>query len=229
VFDAVSLSWNGEHLAWDTKSGKEIMVGKVDGSEPFIAPLPLGVNDVPSLSPDGDEVAFLHSPRDDGYYDIWVGSTSAATAEQLTTSRNVSDVSWSPKGDLLAYVQNWSEETLEGDVSLIRPDGEGARMLVEGDAPTWSPDGKRLAYVHEGGIWIVGTDGAGARRIVENGHSPAWSRDGTLIAFMRAESCGKAICPERVFTVFADGTQERQFGPRFSDERRLLWLPDPNE
>jgi Tol biopolymer transport system component len=229
VFDAVSLSWNGEKLAWDTRAGKEIMIGSSDGSQPSVPPLPPGVNDIPSLSPDGEEVAFLHSVRDDGRYDIWVGSTSAADAEQLTSSRNVSDVTWSPKGDLIAYVQNWSEETLEGQVSLIRPDGEDDRTLVDGDAPTWSPEGKTLAYVHDRGIWTVGTDGAGARQIVENGHSPAWSRDGTLIAFMRAERCGKAVCPERVFVVFPDGTGQRQVGPRFADERRVLWLPDPNE
>jgi dipeptidyl aminopeptidase/acylaminoacyl peptidase len=229
VFDTVSLSWNGEKLAWDTRAGEAIMIGNADGSQPVASPLPTGKNDIPSLSPDGEKLAFLHSARDDGLYDIWVGSTTADDAEQLTSSRNVSDVTWSPKGDLLAYVQNWSEQTLEGQVSLIRPDGEDARTLVDGDAPTWSPDGKTLAYVHDRDIWTVGADGSGARKIVEDGHSPAWSRDGTLIAFMRAEKCGRAVCPERVFLVFRDGTRPRQVGPRFADERRLLWLPDPNE
>jgi Tol biopolymer transport system component len=229
VFEAVSLSWNGEKLAWDTGDGKEIKVANIDGFAPATAPLPMGFNVAPSLSPDGEEIAFLHSARDDGRYDIWVGSTSAPTSEQLTNTRNVSDVTWSPKGDLLAYVQNWSEDTLEGQVSLIGPDGEGERTLVDGDTPTWSPDGKQLAYFHERGIWVIGIDGADARRIVRDGHSPAWSRDGTLIAFMRAERCGEPVCPERVFTVSTDGSDERQVGPRFPEERRVLWLPDPNE
>ncbi len=134
-------------------------------------------------------MAFLHSARDDGRYDIWVGDVDEDNAEQVTNTRNVSDVSWSPKGDWLAYVQNWSDETLEGQISLVRPDGDDAHTLVDGDAPGWAPDGKQLVYVHDGDIWTVGSDGKDAKRIIPNGHSPAWSRDGKQIAFMRAERC----------------------------------------
>ena len=95
----------------------------------------LGANFVPSLSPDGEKMAFLHSARDDGRYDIWVGAVDAHNAEQITNTRNVSDVVWSPEGDWLAYVQNWSDETLEGQISLVRPNGDDAKTLVDGDAP----------------------------------------------------------------------------------------------
>lgn len=228
IWDAVSLSWNGEKLAWDTET-QGIRVAGQDGANPGTPPLPMGANFGPTLSPDGEKLAFLHSPRDDGLYDIWVASVEAQDAEQLTTTRNISGVSWSPKGDLIAYVQNWSEETLEGQVSLIRPNGEDARTLVDGDAPEWSPDGERLVYVHNEGIWTVGKDGKDAKRVVPNGHSPAWSRNGKEIAFMRAERCGKPVCQEHVFLVSPDGGSPRQIGPRFKEERSVLWLPDPFE
>ncbi len=67
-------------------------------------------------------MAFLHSPRDDGRYDLWVGSTSSDNAEQLTNTRDVSSVAWSPTGDWIAYVKDWSEVTLEGEIILIRPE-----------------------------------------------------------------------------------------------------------
>ena len=46
---------------------------------------------------------------------------------------------------------------------------------------------------------------------------------------MRAERCGKAVCPEQVFHAPIDGTGEEQVGPRFPEERIVLWLPDPFE
>jgi len=135
VFDTVSVSRNGDKIAWDTKSG--IVVANADASDPIDAPVPLGSNAAPTLSPDGKKIAFLHSPKDDGKYDIWVSSTGENDAEQETNTRNVTDVVWSPTGEWLAYVQNWSDETLEGQISLVRPNGSDAHTLVSGDAPDW--------------------------------------------------------------------------------------------
>jgi Tol biopolymer transport system component len=229
VFDTVSVSRNGDKLAWDTKSGNAILVSGVDGFDPANASVPPGFNAGPSLSPDGKKIAFLHSPQNDGKYDIWVGSTTASDAEQDTNTRNVSDVAWSPTGDWLAYVQNWSDKTLEGQVSLIRPNGNDSHTLVPGDAPDWSPDGKKLVYVHNGSIWTVNADGTGPQQLIPNGHAPAWSRDGQMIAFMRAEKCSRNICPERSYIAFANGTDPHAVGPTYPSERQVLWLPDPFE
>lgn len=230
AWDAVSLSWNGDKLAWDTRD-LGIRVGNADDpSKPLTLTAPAGANYAPSLSPDAKRAAFLHSPKDDGRYDVWVIDTGgSANAEQVTNTRNVSDVSWSPKGDWLAYVHDWSDETLEGQISLVRPDGEDVHTLVRGDAPEWAPDGKHLVYVHNRSIWTIGSDGEDAKMIVPNGHSPAWSRDGEQIAFMRAERCPSAVCPEHAFHAFTDGTGVSRAGPKFSEERIVLWLPDPFE
>ena len=230
IWVAVSLSWNGKRLAWDTAKGSNgILVADATGFDPRPVPLPPGTNADPSLSPDGNKVAFLHSPRDDGLYDVWVGSTTVDNAEQLTNTRNASTVSWSPTGDWIAYVTGWSDETLEGQITLVRPNGEDVRKLIAGDDPEWAPSGKELAFFHDGGIWTVGSDGKGARLVVRDGHSPAWSRDGKQIAFMRAEKCGKPVCKERLYLAFADGTKAHAVGPTFASERQVLWLPDPNE
>jgi Tol biopolymer transport system component len=185
---------------------------------------------LPSLAPDGEEVAFLHSPRNDGKYHIRITSVTKPNAEQVANTSNVSDVAWSSTGDWLAYVQNWSDETLEGQLSLVRPNGDDPHIVVRsGDAPDWSPDGKKLVYVHNGSIWTVNSDGTGAQLLIRDGHSPAWSRDGELITFMRPEKCGRSICPEHVYLAFADGSNPHEVGPAYSDERRLAWLPDPYE
>jgi Tol biopolymer transport system component len=233
IWDSVSISFDGETLAWDTVSGSQfgITLAAPDGNGQRPVALPDGVNVQPSLSPDGHKLAFLHSPKDESRLDVWTTSTAAPTdqSEQVTALQHVSSVAWSPKGDRLVYVTNSSAETLEGDMFVIHPNGDDATLLGQGDTPGWSPDGERLVYVHGGGLWTMGADGSDRRRLVRLGESPAWSRDGRLIAFMREERCGRAVCKDRVFVVNPDGTQLRAVGPKFLGARQMIWLPDPQE
>jgi Tol biopolymer transport system component len=60
------------------------------------------------------------------------------------------------------------------------------------DAPTWSPDGRRLAFASDrdghGGIYVMRADGTGTRRLSVSSSgdtAPSWSPDGRLIAFAR--------------------------------------------
>jgi Tol biopolymer transport system component len=233
IWEGVNISPDGKTLAWDSVNGSEstINVAKADASDQRELSLPAGANLAPSFSGDGEQIAFLHSPRDDGRYDVWTSSSEALTeeAEQVTAIRNVSYVAWSPADDWLAYVKDWSEETLEGEIVLVRPNGDDERLLGRGDEPSWAPDGKQLVLVRDGGLWTVATDGSETRLLVRNAQAPAWSRDGKLIAFMREERCGKPICKARVFVAFADGTSPRAIGPAFMGARRIIWLPDPHE
>jgi Tol biopolymer transport system component len=229
IFDDFSVSRNGEKLAWDTTSNT-IVVSGVDGFDPANVSAPSGVNAGPSLSPSGERVAFLHSAHDDGLYDIWTSSVSAVDAEQLTNTRNVAEVAWSPTDDWIAYVQNWSDETEEGQLSMIRPDGSDAHTIgVNGDSPDWAPDGKHLVYVHDRALWVVDPDGKNAHELIKDGHAPAWSRDNQMIAFLRTEKCSRNFCPERLMRAFSNGTEPVEVGPVYPDERRVGWLPDPFE
>lgn len=227
VWVAVSVSRNGERVAWDT--GKGISIAHSDGFNPVPVPVPPGANFDPSLSPDGERMAFLHSPSDDGRYDLWVGSTSIDNAEQVTNTKDISTVAWSPAGDWIAYVRGWSEDTREGEIVLIRPNGGDETLLARGDAPSWAPDGSRLAFVHKQSVWTIAENGSDSKMLIRNGESPAWSRDGKLIAFTRAVSCGKPVCKQRAFLVGATGGQARGVGPSFAGTRAPVWLPDPFE
>lgn len=66
---------------------------------------------------------------------------------------------------------------------------DGVRV-VKGFDPTWSPDGRRLAFLRDGHVLVVDADGRRERRLTRRApglhwpaSGPAWSPDGRRIAF----------------------------------------------
>ncbi|MGC9084487.1 MAG: TolB family protein [Anaerolineae bacterium] len=54
-------------------------------------------------------------------------------------------------------------------------DGNNLHQLAQGSNPTWSPDGRRIAYTDpQGALWVINLDGTGARPIVEADQNPLW-------------------------------------------------------
>lgn len=68
--------------------------------------------------------------------------------------------------------------------------GRKRRVVRNSGGASWSPDGKKLLFVREAGtrrpgIWVIGVDGHGLRRLTSRitFASPEWSPDGRRIAF----------------------------------------------
>ncbi len=84
------------------------------------------------------------------------------------------------KNGLIAYVNQ--------GVRTMHADGSGKTLLDRyGTDPIWSPDGKRIAYVRTGDIWIMNADGTNKLRVTtaaSQEFSPTWSPDGSKIAFV---------------------------------------------
>ena len=106
------------------------------------------------------------------------------------------DIDWSPNGSKLAYVSN-------GDLVVIDSNGTGRRTLVadpDARSPSWSPDGRRLAFAHEWNgrfaVYLMRADGTHRQLLVDGASAPAWSPDGTSIAY-RARCGGvKLVTPD---------------------------------
>lgn len=97
-----------------------------------------------------------------------------------------------------------------GQIHVMRLDEPPRQITFEGgESPSWSPDGRRLAFVRDGQVWIVRTDGSPARRLTRRGgYAPAWSPDGRRIAFMRGNRFGI----HGLWTVRVDGKAPRYTG-----------------
>jgi Tol biopolymer transport system component len=94
---------------------------------------------------------------------------------------------WSPVGDSI-LVESWLPRN--GDVWTINADGTGVRRIAGGVGASWSPDGREIAVVKDGGkIEILSSEGVHLRTIDlgiprDNAvdQAPAWSQDGQVLA-----------------------------------------------
>ncbi|MGK5677974.1 hypothetical protein [Actinoplanes sp. URMC 104] len=86
---------------------------------------------------------------------------------------------------LVAYVRN-------GDIYVSK--GASEKRLTTGGTharPRWAPDGKSLAYLKGGYLWVMRADGTGQRRLTTRAAGgPSWSPDGKWIAFASLSCSG---------------------------------------
>ncbi|MER7708930.1 hypothetical protein ABTX81_39450 [Kitasatospora sp. NPDC097605] len=169
--------------------------------------------------------------------------------------------SWSPDGTTLAFDRTGGDSpgriwTTSADGQNAHPLGslceEGAPdCLNEKEAtPSWSPDGRQLAFTRTWGssdptteqtqysdLYVISPDGTTAQRLTfltnDTPYSgtvtdPAWSPDGKQLVFSyRTSATGRPANSRALYIVNADGTGLRQLTPwelRAGD--RANWSPD---
>ena len=115
---------------------------------------------------------------------------------------------YSPDGSQIAFTGN-----TDGKVGIFVMDADGRNVHPvtplrgdEGaDSPSWSPDGRALAYSAHGDIYVQEADRSettnltNTRDLFEAG--PEWSPDGDQIAFLRGP-CSAPCRPTRTADVF---------------------------
>lgn len=68
-------------------------------------------------------------------------------------------------------------------IYLAESDGSNPKRLIGGAAPSWSPDGAKIAFSRGDSVYVIGTNGSGERNLAKGGW-PSWSPDGSRIAFV---------------------------------------------
>jgi len=129
----------------------------------------------PSWSSDGTKIAYVsHKPLSG----ILVIPAEGGTPTQIYDTTYLVSVDWSPDGEYFAYCTG-------GSIYKIPSEGGTSIYLSNGLYPTWSPDGKKIAFTRWklGGICVMDFDGDNKIIITDEGLSPTWSPDGKKIAY----------------------------------------------
>jgi len=169
----------------------------------------------PAWSPDGRTIVFV-SGRD-GNGEVYAMDADGTSPRNLTQDP-AQDVhpAWSPDGRRIAFVSSrspssrckpgpgpcWDDLNRQSEIYVMNADGSRKRNLTRrahDDNPTWSPDGRRIAFLRATGsyrhhryhLYVMNADGSGLRNLMQiaavayfSSHL-VWSPDGRTIYFGR--------------------------------------------
>jgi Tol biopolymer transport system component len=151
-----------------------------------------GSNIFPLWTPDGERITF-YSDRSDGSAIYWLSADGSGTSEKLVEVDSDSAPfpdSWTPDGRSLIYFVAWKDpsdpETMENNLWRLGVPGEGEpEQLWSGRTGAVSPDGRWLAYVDGGQIFVRSLDHEGGRQQLstDGGEAPVWSPDGRHVYY----------------------------------------------
>ena len=153
-------------------------------------------------------------------YDVFEDGTGRT---QLTTvGRNI-QAAWSADGSKIAFATDRNEPSPPGvcgghcnwEIYTMNADGTGQTRLTfnsaEDLAPTWSPDGSKIAFNSaQNGIYVMNADGSDQRLLLAGARDPAWSPDGTKIAYTGPGGESDQLNATDIWVMDADGTNQRR-------------------
>ena len=210
----------------------------------------------PAWSPDGSMIAFV-SARD-GNPEIYVMDADGDSAARLTNndSTDGSPV-WSPDGSQFAFVRYLpmvgfdrdGKEVVQAsnaEIFVMNADGGGQRRLtfneVQDVAPSWSPDGGKIAFVRSRALFTASADGdldfqtrnpellvmspngGNERRLAGNTNMAffsSWSPHGSKIAFV-SDRDGNG----EIYVIGTDGGEATRLTEHPAMDSMPSWSPD---
>ena len=190
-------------------------------------------NFYPSLSPDGQEIAF--SSRRDGNFEIYLMDIHGKNLKQLTKNLgNLYAPAISPKGNRIAFT---AETGGKQSIWIMQMDGSNPHPLTAGGGtdidPVWSPDAELIAFASSRNgtttLYTVTADGKKVQKVfkekdIKIGGRSSWSPDGRWLAFYAGPQAD-----HNIYLVDVDGQTLKQLthggdnlAPSFSPDGQWL-------
>jgi TolB protein len=205
-------------------------------------------NELPPVR--GDVIAYSCKERGNIWYAICSMRSDGSEKRRLTSRLTTSEPAWSPDGRRIAFTRNedvgeYSTFT-DDDVFVMDADGSDPRQLTKerdgqmAGQPTWSPDGREIAFVRGesvattvpsrfGDLMLMSAGGTAVRRLVRRPVSdPAWSPDGREIVYSLGGSLASQNASMDLYVVDVAGGAPRRLTrtPGGVFETAAAWSPD---
>jgi dipeptidyl aminopeptidase/acylaminoacyl peptidase len=185
-------------------------------------------------SGDGSAVAYAINQR--GERSIWVARAPAYTPQEIVTLReddgqSIGSVQLSRDGSRVVYTygsfENPSLSVQQPQIQVwtVSTSSGSPAMLAAGRAPALAPDGSRVAFLRNGEVWSVPTDGsAQAKRLFYDAGKDTdlqWSPKGDALAFV-------SVRDDHAFVgVYRGDDRPLEFlAPSVANDWNPRWSPD---
>jgi Tol biopolymer transport system component len=117
-----------------------------------------------------------------------------------------------------------------GNLWVANPDGTGKRFVTVSwySRPTWSAEGRRIAYEARNDLWAMDLDTKEQRNLTDSREAetaPVWSPDGRRIAFLRYPLRGRHEDGWDVYVMSADGRTQQRLARHAAIDFSPVWSP----
>ena len=221
--------------------------GAAAGAAFTVTPLTASGNVISAtVSPDGRHIAYVESEQ--GRQSLWIQQVAGGQSLRLIPDQSVAYWShaFTPDGNDIVYGLK-SNDDPEGALYSISMLGGSPKRLVGNidSAPTYSPDGRRMAYLRlrhpsldQTSLMVAGADGSNPTALMSARlpeyvagiffGGPAWSPDGKTIvtSLGRRGSAGSDVRATLIQVAVETGAVSTLADPGWLVAAQAAWLPD---